>query len=287
MKQSLSLLALVGCLFLAGCTRIGAGHVGVKISQAGSNRGVEDIPTTTGWVFYNPILSNVYEYPTFMQSASWTGDEEITFTTKDSMAVSAAISIGYQLKAEKVPAFYVKFRSDNLDLFTHGFLRNIARDHFKDVAGKYAVEQIMGDSEAFVKDVKARLQTDLEPLGVSIEQFGIIGAPKPPPSVIESINQKVGASQLALQKQNEIIQAEAEAKKAVAKAQGEAESNIARARGEAEANRILTESINGALIQWRQLSITEQAINKWDGARPMVEGNSNGLLMEMPFPKQK
>src|ERR1700722_15586184 len=50
-------------LFFAGCaTRIGPGRVGIKVDLAGSQRGVEDLPTRTGWVFYNFLSSTIVEY---------------------------------------------------------------------------------------------------------------------------------------------------------------------------------------------------------------------------------
>jgi regulator of protease activity HflC (stomatin/prohibitin superfamily) len=122
---------------------------------------------------------------------------------------------------------------------------------------------------------------------VRIEQFGLIGAPRPPEGVIQSINQKVQAQQIAQQKQNEIVQAQAEAQKTVATAEGAARAQVARAEGEAKANQILAASISPALIQWRQLEIQQQAVTRWDGARPQVEGGASGLLLQVAPPKPK
>ncbi len=41
-------------------TRIEAGHVGVEINLAGSQRGASEIPVRTGWVVYQPAA-----YPDF------------------------------------------------------------------------------------------------------------------------------------------------------------------------------------------------------------------------------
>src|SRR5512140_2528027 len=184
-------LVAVFLLMAVGCncvTRIGAGYVGIKVSMAGSSRGVEDVPATTGWVFYNPLITKVYSYPTFVQTAKWTKDphegrpinEEITFTNRDSMLIAADISLSYSLRPDRVPHFYVKFRNDNLEDFTHGFLRNVARDQCNETAGKYSVEQIMGDNGPFLAEVRDKLQKQVDPIGVVIEQFGFIGAPRPP-----------------------------------------------------------------------------------------------------------
>jgi regulator of protease activity HflC (stomatin/prohibitin superfamily) len=285
-------LVVIFLLMSASCTRIGPGHVGVKVSLAGTSRGVEDIPATTGWVFYNPLLTRVYEYPTFVQTAKWTRDlnegrpinEEITFTNKDNMLIAADISLSYSLQPDKVPHFYVKFRSDDLSSFTHGFLRNVARDCFNEHAGKFAVEQIMGDNAPFLKEVRECLQSQMTPIGIQIEQFGFIGAPRPPEAIVSAINAKAQAQQIAMQKQNEIVQAQAEAAKQVARAEGEAKAQIARAQGEAEANRLLSQSINQTLIEWRRLEIQARTVDKWNGVRPTVEGGGAGLMLQIPKP---
>ena len=277
------LLLLISFSILSACTRIGPGHAGIKINYAGTYKGVEDIPLRTGWVWINPLSQEVFEYPTFVQTAVWTHNkeegsstnEEISFNTKEGLIVTGDISLSYSLVREKVPAFYIKFRSDDLNLFTHGYLRNVARDQFNEVAGKYSVEEIYGPKkEQFLNEVIGRLNSRLDTIGVSLEQFGFIGAPRPPKIVIDAINAKITATQQAMQSENELRKTEAEANKVVAKA-----------RGEAESNRILSQSINQQLIAWRQLQITEQAIAKWNGQRPMVEGGESGLLLQIPMPQ--
>ncbi len=266
-----------------GCnTVIKPGHVGIKVNQSGSDRGVQDFPLQTGRVWYNPVTEDVLDYPTFVQTAKWTKDaneghpvnEEITFTNKDQMLISADISLSYSLKPEKVPAFYVKFRNDEIDGFTHGFLRNTARDFFNETAGKYSIEQVMGDNGPFLAEVREKLQKAVEPIGVNIEQFGLIGAPRPPQSVIDSINMKAQAIQNAIRVENEIRQSEAEAKKAIAKADGEA-----------KANQALSSSLTPNLLQWRQLELQSQALGKWNGVLPTYNGGGTVPFIQLPAPK--
>lgn len=284
-RRMMMLVPLLIISFLSlsnsGCTRVDVGHVGIRVNLAGSNRGVDDIPIVTGWVWYNPFTENVFEYPTYVQTGVWTKDpnegspqnEELTFGSKEGMVISADISLSYQLEAQKVPAFYVKFRSDDLKGFTHGFLRNIARDGFNEIAGKLPMEDLYGPKkEEFINAVKARVNDAVSPIGVHLEQFGFIGAVRPPPGVIEAINAKISATQRAIQAENELRQAEAEAKKVIAKAEGDA-----------EANRRISESLTPELLQWRTLDIMER---RWDGRRPMVEGSGNGLLLSIPLPAE-
>lgn len=280
----------MGIMSLSGCTRIGPGNAGIEVDLAGSQRGVQDFPIKTGRVWFNPWSTEIIEYPTYVQTAIWTKsaaeghpeNEEITFTTKDAMVVAMDVNLSYALQYDKVPEFYVKFRLDDIDKFTHGFLRNIARDCINEVAGNFGVEAIMGDNAPFLKEARGCLQDRVAPYGVRIETFGIIGAPRPPDQVIQSINAKVQASQIALQKQNEVLQAEADAKSRVATAQGDAESQIARAKGEAESNRIKSGSIDDKLIQWYRLTNDRDRIGKWDGRMPNVVTGASGTILQIP-----
>ena len=284
---------LLGVLSGAGCaTRIGPGNVGIKVDLAGSQRGVEDLPIRTGWVIYNPAASKVVEYPTYVQTAKWTKDlnegkpinEEISFNTSQGLTVYGDISLSYHLDPLRVPAFYVKFRSDDIDQFTHGFLRNVARDSMNRVAASYTVESIMGDKKPEMEQrSREELQGEVKDIGVVIEQFGFIGSPRPPESVVAAINAAQQAKYIAQQKQNELLQSQADAAKQIAAAEGQAKAQIAIAQGEAESNRVRAASISPSIIEWQRLTVTDRWIAKWNGTMPSVQagGGMPGMLLNV------
>lgn len=299
-RRSLERLKKIGWLVVAfaalimstACgTTIQPGHAGIIVDSYGKDRGVQSYTATTGRVWYNPLTTNVFQYPTFVQSVVFTHsadegqalNEEITFTNADQMSVAADVSLSYSLDVAKLPQFYVKFRSDDLNQFTYGYLRSLMRDKFNEKAGHYTIAQIMGDNGPFLKDVKDALQADLEPIGVKLEsQFGFIGAPRPPQQVIAAINMKVQATQLAIQKQNELVQVQADAAKQVAQAEGAAKSAVAEARGEAEAERIKADAdayYNQKLASTLSaLFVENRRIDKWDGHLPQVSGGATPFI---------
>lgn len=278
-------LCIVGGLvlvtMLANCfKRIDPGYVGIEVNYYGSQKGVQDFPVRTGMAFFNPVTTAIMRYPSFVQTAVWTrsltegraANEEITFNSKEGMVISGDISLSYQLNPEKVPSFYVKFRTDDLETFTHGFLRNIARDAFNEVGSTLGVQEIYGEKkEVLLTRVRDRINQEVSQYGVVIQQFGFIGAPRLPEGVVAALNAKITATQDAIRAENELRKTKAEADKAVAKAKGESDANIA-----------LAASITPNLIRWREMDLTARAIEKWDGKRPMVEGNSSGLLLSLP-----
>lgn len=287
-------------LLSTGCsmTRINPGHIGVVVSLAGSQRGQDLPPVTTGWVTYNPFTTSVFEYPTYVQTAKWTlskdeghdVDESMTFKSKEGVIINADVSLSYQLTAEKIPHFYVKFRSDDLNTFTHGYLRNIARDEFNEVAGTYSVDDINGPKLGeFLATVKDRVNAQVAQEGVHIEQFGLLTAPRLPESYTQAMLAKQTAIQQAQQAENELRVAQAEAAKSVATAEGEARSRVAQAEGESKANEALARSITPNLMAWRELDIKQQAVNKWAGQVPSITGGSGsgGLNIVVPVPASR
>ena len=60
------MFALLLLIVVASCSRIDAGHEGMKVNLYGSDRGIDDVNLVTGWVFYNPMTTKVYEYPMFI-----------------------------------------------------------------------------------------------------------------------------------------------------------------------------------------------------------------------------
>ena len=276
-RTTVLLAFLVGA---AGCTTVNPGYVGIKVNMYGGNRGVSDLPLVTGRIGYNPFTTRVLEWPTFVQTAQWTHDategrnrnDEITFNSKEGLIVSADVSLSYQLDPSKIPQFYVQFRTDHMDTFTHGFLRNVARDAFNEEAAMLTAEQLYSTAkEDYLKRVRGRINSQVEQYGVHIDQFGFIGAPRLPENVVAALNGKIQAIQDAQRAQNKLQQVVAEA-----------QQKVANAKGESEANLVLTRSLTPELIRWRTLMIQQEAVGKWDGALPVYTASGGMPLITLP-----
>ena len=281
---------------LVKVTRIEAGYVGVEVNLAGSQRGASDIPVRTGWVLYSPLKTQIIEFPTFVQTVKWTRDvnegrsinEEMGFNSKEGMQIFSDVSLSYAIDPVRVPDFYVKYRVNELDNFTHGILRDIVRNSLNEVASTYNVEDIYGVRKAeFLEKVQDMIQAKMTPVGVGIQQFGFIGAPRVPEVIAQSITAKARAVQEAERARNELAMTEAEAAKKIAEAEGDAKSAINRAKGEAEANRIRLSSLTPQMLELKRLENQRSLIEKWNGQLPTVEsgGSGGGLILQMPRPQ--
>ncbi|MGD0986496.1 MAG: SPFH domain-containing protein [Candidatus Sulfotelmatobacter sp.] len=284
-------------------TRINAGYVGVEVNLAGSQRGAQDIPIRTGWVFYSPLKTQVIEFPTFVQTVKWTADineghplnEELVFNSKEGQEVRADVSVSYAIDSTRVPEFYVKYRTDDLERFTHGILKDIVRNSLNEVASTYTLEDIYGENKArFLRESRERIQAQLLPVGVGIQQFGFIGKPRFTAAIEQAITQKTQAITEAERARNQlavtqaemaktVAEAEGEARSQVERARGEATSAIERARGEAEANRLRQASVTPQLMEWRRLENQRALVDKWNGELPrMIVSDKGGMIMPLP-----
>jgi len=278
--------------FLVRATRIEAGYTGIEVNLAGSQRGASEIPIRTGWVFYSPITTQIIEFPTFVQTVKWTRDtteghplnEEMGFNSKEGMEIFCNVSLSYAIDPKHVPDFYVKYRVSDLEIFTHGILRDIVRNSLNEVASTYVVEDIYGEKKAeFLHKVEQQIQDKVSNVGVGVQQFGFIGAPRVPSVIATAITAKAQAIQEAERAKNELATTQAEAAKKIAEADGDAKSTVTRAQGEADANRIRQTSITPQLLELRRLENQRAYIDKWNGQLPSVQsGQGMGLLMQLP-----
>jgi regulator of protease activity HflC (stomatin/prohibitin superfamily) len=273
----IGVVMIIGLVLITSCYKIVApGHVGIVVKQSGTDRGVQDFPVQSGRVWFNPINEVVLTYPTYVQRAIWTSstqeglpmNDEISFQSAEGLRFTADVNVSYQLTSAQVPKFYVKFRSDDLAAFTHGFFRDAVRNGFR-ISTAYRAEEVNGVKQSELIDrVLEQLRAAMQPYGVDVLQLGFATPPRPPQSVKDAIEAKIAATQHAERAENEKRQAIAEAAK-----------SVEIARGQAEANELLTKSLSTQLMQWKQLEILEQ---KWNGQFPQVVGSGTMPLLQLP-----
>jgi len=282
MKKYIKLFA-VGLLaaLAVGCSKVPAGHVGVKVYLLGGEKGVDSEELSVGryWIGVNEEL---YLFPTFSQNFVWTAaqdpgsyeDESISFQTKEGMEVSADIGITYSINPNKVTDIFQKYRK-GIDEITDIYLRNMVRDALVTEAGSKSVEAVYGEGKAdIIARVQERVRQQVEPFGINIERIYWIGAVRLPQAMTTALNAKLQATQMAEQRRNEIEQAKAEAEKERQRAQGEADAKLIVARADADAIKLKAEALRA-----NSDVATLNAIEKWNGVMPTFMGADGA----MPF----
>lgn len=275
-KAILVLVSLfLGTIFLiSSCERIDAGHVGVQVNMYGSGKGVGDVTECTGWVFYNPITTKIYEFPTYIQHKEYKKTEEVDnsfiVNSKDGSEFQVSPIMNYSVQREKVPAIFAKYRR-SLPEIEEGFLKTAVYDAFRLATNKYTADELISNRAVFEVEVRRLLEGQLLQEGFIINQFtsNLIY----PETFKKSIEAKNNAVQAALRAENEVKTAEAQAKIKVATANGNAEAMLTAAKAEAEANSLKQKTITPMLLQL-------EWINKWNGQLPntMLGDKSNTMF---------
>lgn len=249
---------------------ISPGYVGVVVDMLGDNKGVETKELHVGMHWISP-WKNVYQFPIFEQNNTWEGDKDaFNFQTSEGMAVSAEIGITYHLRPESIPVIFQRYRRGMVEI-TDVFIRNYIRDAINKSASKTCIEDLYSGKESFFQDVENHVREDLSPLGIELSRIYLIGRFHFPQNVINALNSKIEANQRAQQRENELREAEAEAKKQIAKAEGQAKCAVVQAESESKANYLLSQSVTAELIQW-------QAVQKWDGKLPSVTSGATPFI---------
>lgn len=254
MKKILFIL-MAAVITLSSCERIDAGCEGIKVNLYGNDRGVDDVSLVSGMVYYNIFTEMVYEYPTFVQTVDY---PKFTINAKDGSEFEVDPTISLKMMDGKAPVIFKKYRKDVTDIIM-GPLFNHVRDAFRIQLNKFTTDEIVSMRDSLEKAVEKQLILVLNKEGFQLEQ--LTSGLKYPESIVEAVNAKNRSVQEAQKAENEVLVAEAEAKK-----------KIVKARAEKEANELLQQSLTPQLLR-------KMAIDKWNGELPKYSGNGMSFIM--------
>jgi regulator of protease activity HflC (stomatin/prohibitin superfamily) len=259
-------LTIAVALLLSACSSVPPGNVGVLVHKFGGDKGVdtEEVQTGRYWLTWN---EEMYTFPTFSQTATWVKgpavDESVTFQTSEGLTVNTDVGITYAVDPKSVTKIFQKYRK-GIDEITDVYLRSMVRDAFVNESSSRPIESVYGTGKReLLEAVKKRIDSQTANLGIVVENIYWIGDLRLPPTVVESINAKIQATQKAQQRETEVAESRAKAEKAIAEARGTAESQLAIAKAEAEA----IELRGRALRQYLEV-IKLNEVEKWNGQLP-------------------
>jgi regulator of protease activity HflC (stomatin/prohibitin superfamily) len=285
LKRAFTIVAaLVALLVLAPSmfTYINPGHVGIVIHRAGG--GVDRTPLGPGLHMRNPLLTQIEEYPTFMQTLVLTrssnegsaNNDEINVNSIEGQPLSLDVSMSFELNPSQVPALYQTFRTD-ISAIQHNYVKQAIRQSLQEVVGQEPIADVIGPKKAeVVNRTQQGISKRLEPYGIQVKQF-TINELRAPQAVIDAINTKNVMQQQALTAQNELQKNTFQAQGDSIKAAGRAKAILTEAEAQAKANQLLSASITSTLVQYEMMK-------RWNGQMPTVTGGATPLF-QMPTPK--
>lgn len=314
MAATTLLLLCVGVWFLvsaSGCVEmIDAGHVGIKINKAGQARGVEDVPTVSGFVGYWPFTQNVLEYPVYEQPVEWGKEDDATdklsFASSEGMRFQSGISVRYILNEKSVPDFYRDYKITDMSAFERRYLLPEIANAFISNARNYKAEELIGlKAEEFMAKTRTQLDERLAVMHIRLPHLGFIGTMVVPDTVRNAIQQNVSMAQqaraaeaeqktaVAQAARNKAIaegeaaivrtKADAEASASRARTDADAYATLERAKAEAEAVRLMAKQGNEA-IELKRIEVMQTLAEKGWPVPDTIIGDvkGSGFMLQLP-----
>lgn len=262
MKKFLGILfvMMLALTSMTSCVeRIDAGNEGIQVSLYGDSRGVGDVNLVTGWVWYNPWSTQIYEYPVYVQTVDY---EPFTINAKDGPLFTIDPNVNIKVADGKAPQVFKKYRKELNEVIQGPVLKYI-KDACRIEINKFTTDEIVSNREKVENAIEKRLVASLEKEGFVLDQF--TSGLSYPKSIIDAIDAKTKAVQDAQRVENEVKKAEAEARKL-----------IVAAEAEKQANELRTQALTPAILQ-------QMWIDKWDGKLPVtMAGGDSKLLLNLP-----
>lgn len=258
MTKTFKLISFVFIIFtiiFTSCTRIDAGHEGIKVNLYGDKKGVDEVSLVTGICWFNPVTQKVYEYPTFVQTVDYPA---FTVNAKGGLAFTMDPTVSIKIIDGKTPEIFKKYRlklDDILNTTLYAVVVNACRIQINN----FTPDEITSNRDSVETAIENQLRAELEKENFYLERLttGLTY----PNSIQEAIAAKDKATQDALRVQRELEIVEAEAQK-----------KIVAAEAEKKANELRTKALTPEILQ-------QQWIEKWDGTLPKVVTGEEAALM--------
>lgn len=269
------LIAMVG---LTSCFQhVEPRSVGIKVKTMGNNKGVQPVTLPVGrywigafWKLYT-YPTNIHIYPfTAGKDEGSEANEEMRFQDKDGLQLGCDVAVSAQVDPALVPVTFQTYGGD-METIIKSYVKQDLQSGFIAYASTHQAVELYSDKKMeMLAYVNKAVSDKFRPTGVVITDLSYKSDIRLPDNVRESINEKIKATQIALQKEQEVMQAEADAKKTVAKAEGDSKAILMMAQAQAKANELLSNSITTTLV-------TYEMAKKWNGVTPIYSGQGSVL----------
>jgi regulator of protease activity HflC (stomatin/prohibitin superfamily) len=234
---------VVGCIalflvltFVSSAHQVKAGNVGV-VYQFGAIKGQisEGLQFTAPWQSVVTASIQVQRH-TF---------EQIDSASQETQDVFVKATVNYSVSPSTIQNLYRTVGPNWFDTLVESRVLNF----FKEETVKYKAVDILPNREQIRDAVKTKLIAALSPYSITVVDL-LIDNIHFSADFTKAIEAKQIAIQNALEEQQKIAVAKAQADQRVATAQGDAESVLIAARAQAQANDLLDKSLTPQLIQY-------------------------------------
>jgi prohibitin 1 len=248
------LLSTMLLFFLASCTVVRQGEVGIK-RKVGK---LEEKIYQPGAVGYNPFTTRILKMSTQTENV----EVSLDLPSKEGLTIRSQISILYHIKSEAAPKILQTVGMG----YENTLILSVFRSAAADVTSRFMAKDMHTGERAIIeKQIKDLMDKQLAQRGFEIEAV-----------LLKSIQLPAGLSQAIQQK----LEAEQEAQRmefVLDRERREAERRKIEAEGVRDAQKIVSEGLNELYIRWKSLEVFKQLASSnntkvviTDGKTPML-----------------
>jgi prohibitin 2 len=231
----LLIVALIGSL---STIIVPAGNVGV-VTAFGE---VQEGTLAPGLHFRAPFINAVHLVTTRVQPHAFS---EIDAASAEYQTVKLTGVMNYHIDGTFASDLYQRVGDD----FAAKVLDPAFNDYIKTVVPSYGISEILGKRDEIRQRAKADLQANLSQYHIIVDDIYIANIAFSP-EYEAAIEAKQVAQQQVQTEQQVLAQRTIQAQQQVATAKGNAEATIENAKGQATANKLLSDSLTPALVQY-------------------------------------
>lgn len=249
MKDMRALVLVLVMFALAGCSVVGPGERGIRISLGKASNDVKE----SGAYLWIPFFLGMQE----MNVQTQKSEVETSAASKDMQEITTHLAINWSITPDQVVTVY-KNIGDEEDVLLK-IISPATNEVMKAATAKKTAEEILIRRTELKVEIDTELKKRLEHYGVTLADVSITNLTFSK-EFTDAIEQKQIAEQKAKQAEYTALQAIQEAK-----------AQVNRAEGQAKAQALLRESLTPAILQ-------KMAIDKWLGQVPTYySGNGQNL----------
>jgi regulator of protease activity HflC (stomatin/prohibitin superfamily) len=257
MMLKFTLVAFLAIGLLESCAIVRPGEVGVKTTLGK----LKDRVYEPGVVGFNPFVTKVLRMPTRTVNR----EVKLNLPSKEGLNVSAEISILYHITPEMAPKVIAEVGRN----YEEVLILSVFRSASADVCSRFMAKELHSGQRSVIEgQIQAHMDSLLAHRGFAIESV-LLKSISLPPGLYAAIENKLEAEQVVKRMEFELQQE-----------QVEAERIRIEATGVRDAQKILSEGLTPAIIQWRSLEVLQQLSSSPNSKLIITDGKAPVLIGE-------
>jgi regulator of protease activity HflC (stomatin/prohibitin superfamily) len=237
------------------CSVVRQGEIGMKRKLGKLDQKI----LQPGAVGYNPFITRVIKMPIRTMNM----EISTNLPSKEGLNVTAVISILYRIVPEKAPAIIETIGVGNED----NVISSVFRSSASDVCSRFFAKDMHSTQRAIIeKDIAEQMAKILEPRGFEIEAV-LLKNISLPAGLARAVEEKLEAEQAA-QRMEFLLDRE----------KREAQRKIIEAEGIRDSQKIISEGLTPAIIQWQSIDAFRELAKSSNSKVIITDGNAPMMI---------